>query len=130
MSGLSKMATATYSTRRNPVDDGSGIDPSVAYLTGVKFVPIMPIVQGDGSDRPVRRPPNSAISGTVKKYLTTMAESQPHVENSVAVDKVPDIIRGDTLVTGSDEYTVFEIDNWSATVALLAGVYVTLEESE
>ena len=23
MSGLSKMATATYSTRRNPVDDGS-----------------------------------------------------------------------------------------------------------
>lgn len=129
MSGLTKMATATYSTKRNPAKVAGKTGAAVTNLTGVKFVPLMPLVQGETT---VNQPPRSAkkaLSGRIRDYWITYAEFQTHTDSSVEVTQIPDIIEGDILVVGSTNYKVRGVDNWPATTAFLAYIHVMVEES-
>jgi len=129
MSGLSKMATATYSTKRAPAESGSKGGPPVTYLTNVSFVPIMPLVGAGVTGGNIPQAPIQALRNRVGEFLITMAESQSHTEDSATVNQVPDVMEGDILVIDSVDYPVTEVQNWLATTALLAGIYVTIEES-
>ncbi len=129
MSGLSDMATATYSTKRSPAESSSKGGPSVTHLTGVKFVPIMPLVATGVTGGNIPKSPMQAVAGRIKDFWITMAESQAHTDGGSPVDQIPDVIEGDVLVVGSVDYGVREVQNWAATASLLAGIYVTIEES-
>jgi len=129
MSGLSNMAKATYSTKRSPAKSSGKTGVTVTNLTGVKFTTIMPLTPGDTT---VNRPPlsaNKALSGRIKQYWIAAAESQSHTDSSVVVDQVPDIIEGDKLVAGGNNYTVRDAQQWPATTSMLAFVYLLIEES-
>lgn len=126
MSGLSEMAIATYSTKRSPSKVAGKTGESVANLTGVKCLPIMPLVQG------VETTPqyaNKALSGRVKGYWITSCEYQTHTDGETEVTQLPDIIERDKLVVGSDEYTVRDAQSWPATSSTLAYLYLLIEES-
>ena len=128
MSGLSKMATATYSTKRSPAKVTGKTGAAATNLTGVKMVPLMPLVVGSAVGNTVNSP-NKALSGRIKDYWITAAEYQAHTDSTVAVTRVPDIIEGDVLVVGSTNYKVKGVDNWPASISQLAFIYVTVEES-
>ena len=129
MSGLSDMATATYSTKRSPAEASSKGGPSVTHLTGVKFVPIMPLVGAGISGGGIPQAPMQAVAGRIKDFWVTMAESQAHTDGGSPVNQIPDVKEGDVLVAGGTNYKVREVQEWPATAALLAGIYVTVEES-
>ena len=129
MSGLSKMATATYSTKRSPAASSNKGGASATHLTGVSFVPIMPLVAAGMGGSNIPKAPMQAVTGRIKDFWITMAEYQTHVDSTVTVTQVPDVIEGDVLVAGGTDYKVREVQNWAATTKLLAGIYVTVEES-
>ena len=118
MSGLSTMATATYSTKRNPAKVAGKTGASVTNLTGVKMLPIMPLVQGETSVNTFPSSIKKAVSGRIKGYWLTSAEYQTHVDSTVSVTQVPDIIEGDVLVVGSKSYKVRDVQ-----YLVLVGLY-------
>lgn len=127
MSGLSEMATATYSTKRSPAQSSSKVGASVTNLESVKFLPIMPLVIGQSGGIP--QTGNEAVRGSVKDLWVTVAEYQEHTDSSTTVTQVPDIRPGDVLVVGSTDYFVRGADNWPATDNTLAYIFMTVEES-
>ncbi len=129
MSGLFAMATATYSTKRNPAKVSGKTGAPVANLTDVKCLPIMPLVQGETSVNTPPRYANKAVSGRIKGYWITAAEYQTHTDSGASVTQVPDIIERDKLVVGSKDYTVRDVQNWPATGSTLAFIYLLVEES-
>lgn len=129
MSGLSDMATATYSTKRSPAKVSGKTGEPVTNLEGVKFTTIMPLTPGDTTvNRPVQSA-NKAVSGRVKQFWIAAAESQEHTDSSVTVDQVPDIIERDKLVANGKSYTVRDAQHWPATSSTLAYIYLLIEES-
>lgn len=129
MSGLSDMATATYSTKRSPAKSSSKTGTSVTHLTGVKFMPLMPLVGAGIGGGNIPRSPKVSLTGRVKDYWITMAEEQLHTDGGSPVTQVPDVKEGDVLVAGGTNYKVREVQNWPATSNLLASIYVTVEGS-
>lgn len=129
MSGLTNMSTATYSTKRSPAKVAGKTGDAVTNLTGVKSVPIMPLVATGVSGANIPRAPKVAVTGRVKDFWITAIEYQTHTDSGVPVTQVPDIKERDVLVVGSTDYKVREVQNWPATISTLAFIYVTVEES-
>lgn len=129
MSGLTKMATATYSTKRSPAKVSGKTSISVEHLTGVKAVPLMPLVATGVSGGNIPNAPNKSVTGRVKDYWITAMESHAHTDGGSPVTQIPDIIERDVLVVDGIDYKVREVQNWPATISIGAHIYVTVEES-
>ena len=128
MSGLTKMSTATYSTKRNPAMSSSKRSVSVAKLSSVASVPIMPAVAGQGAMTPM--PISDPIRGQQLDLYETYIEYQTHVDSSVTVTQLPDVKENDMVVVGSVNYKVRRVETWPATSSLLSYLRVLLEESQ
>ncbi len=129
MSGLSDMATATYSTKRSPAKVAGKTGTSVTHLTGVKMLPIMPLAAGETSVNIAPRSPNKATAGRIQDFIITFAEYQTHTDGGSPVTQVPDIIEKDVLVADGKNYKVRDVDNWPATTSTLAYIRIMVEES-
>jgi hypothetical protein len=127
MSGLTKMSTATYSTKRNPAASGGKGGVSVTNLTNLSCTPIMPSLSLTNTNPMMV---NEPVKGQVKDLYETYIEYQAHTDGGSPVTQLPDVIENDIVVVGSTDYKVRRVENWPATTTLLAFLRVILEESQ
>lgn len=126
---LAAISDQTYSTRRPLPYDTNGVGGTAVYLQDVNFVAIMPLVAQGLSSVGIPMPKNKQLANLNTKQWVTSAEYQTHIEDSVEVTKIPDIVDNDTLVVNGTKYKVFRADHWPATSLLKGFVYLTIEES-
>lgn len=93
MSGITRLATVTASTKRRPVISGGIIGVPTTKLASVKVTPFQPV---------------SA------EIAARNAIGTPHETLQTFVDGAPDIVEGDILVVGSKEYPIKSVENWSS----------------
>jgi hypothetical protein len=124
MSTFNGLGTAIYSTKRPPAYASSKRGGPTEYLTGVSFVSVMP---ADISKEPIKT--SDPIQGQANVIWEAYAEKQSHVEDSVTVDQVPDILKGDFVVDESAiEYHVRRVEIWPLTTATKGFLRLILEE--
>lgn len=124
MSTFNGLGTATYSTERPPAYASNERGDPVEYLTGVSFVSVMP---ADLSKEPINvRDP---MQGQANVIWEAYVEKQSHVEDSVTVDQVPDILKGDFVVDeDATEYHVRRVEIWPLTAATAGFLRLILEQ--
>jgi hypothetical protein len=125
MSGLTKMSTATYSTKRQPAASSGKGGVSATHLTGLASVPIMPAQTAQASINPLGI--KDPLTGQMLELLETYIEYQEHVDSTVTVTQLPDIRENDVLVSGSTNYRIRRVSSWPATANLLAYLHIVLE---
>lgn len=122
---LSHFMTSTAKTQRADVVSGKKGDP-VTYLESVKIqAPFPPTASGQQAIREM-----VGIEGSAVQIYECYTESHAHTEDSVSVNKVPDIVRGDLLITGGITYRVQWAKPYPATSSFGVTLAMYLTESE
>lgn len=123
---FSKLLDTTYSTKRPAATSGGKGGTLATHLTGVLCTPIAPAVSGMGDNSVLGI--QDGLTGQVLKLYTIETQYQTHTDGGVGVTQVPDILEGDAVVDGSEEYEVRRVEEWPAASNLLAFLRVVLEK--
>lgn len=126
---LLSMMTATATTTRLPAMASDKIGDPVSNLSGVKIMPVMlPDSRGQSGQHQIRQA--IGMDGTAIQIYETYTESHEHVDSTVTVTQMPDIIRGDRLTSDSVTYNVRWSEQQPGTVAFGATLLVYLTKDE
>lgn len=91
-SSFSRFASQVASTKRSPAAVGGKVGLPVENLGSIDIVPLMPV---------------SA------EMAATLPLSSPREAKQTFVDGTPDILEGDRLVVGGDEFVIRSAAEWS-----------------
>lgn len=103
-----QLATKTATSQRNA--DGTGM---AAHLSGLAVTLPYPV------DAEVVN--EAGLEGAAREYKQVFARKQAHIDDSVSVDQIPDIIEGDNLIIDGVTYRVRSAAEWDGLLHLVVG---------
>lgn len=102
---LSLMMTDTATTQRITIDVAGTSSVPTTHLESVKIVPVM-LPDAQTLARIVNTRQGRGKDGTAVNDFETFTEPHAHTEDSLPVNQLPDIIKGDRLISGGITYIV------------------------
>lgn len=121
---LLSFMTTTASTTRLPAIISDKRGNPVTNLTSLKITPIMlPDLR-----RQIEVKKAIGLEGSVVQVFECFTESHTHIDSSVSVTQIPDIIVGDRLVIGSTTYNIRIAERNSPTTIFGATLQLTITE--
>lgn len=123
---LSNMMTATATTTRLPLMVSNKIGDPASNLSGVKITPVMlPSASGQHQVRQA-----IGLDGTAVQMFEAYTESHAHVDSTVPVTQMPDIVASDRLTVGGITYNVRWVEQQPATGSFGATLLMYLTEDK
>lgn len=116
---LKKLTTASYSTKRIPEKANGKIGAPVTHLQNVKCTPLQPTRESIFSQQ-------GRINVPVEE-METYTQVSTHIDSGETVTQLPDIVGGDWIVDGSNEYHVKYVGKEPSTSSTLQFIQIIVE---